>query len=102
MGRPKKKVSEVPTEQNPTTSSDQGSATRISPEFAHYGLTEESKAKMIAVRRKYSELLIFLNETVPADTRYAALAKTALEESCLWTIKNLVINSDGNVPDHQN
>lgn len=55
-------------------------------------VTEENKAKMLALKQKAQELwemLGFDEATKRMPTREAALAATALEESVMWAVKGL-------------
>lgn len=50
-------------------------------------LTDEEKAKLDAIKDAYAEVERLV-ESLPAG-RYRALAITALEESCMWAVKEL-------------
>jgi hypothetical protein len=54
-------------------------------------VSEQEKAEIEALRAKFGEIMTAL-EFVAGSARYLALARTALEESCMWAIKSVTHN----------
>lgn len=50
-------------------------------------LSSEEKAKLALLKEKYSELYQMMDEM--GGSREMSLAKTKLEESCMWAVKHL-------------
>jgi hypothetical protein len=58
---------------------------------------DEEKARMNSLRQVYAVMLEAINEYTRAGScsgRYAALARTALEESAMWGIKSIGFERD--------
>jgi hypothetical protein len=61
--------------------------------FAHHIPTEEQIERIQPVREAFAALLDVLNQHNRSGSisgRYAALARTSLEESAMWAIKSIV------------
>lgn len=54
-------------------------------------LTEEQKLRVQEMKEKYNKLWNEINDFAEAfgDSRELALAKTNLEQSCMWLVKDL-------------
>ena len=59
--------------------------TRFRPKYR--ALTDEEKALHDAIKTKATELEVLFDQVKPG--RYRALGLTALEESVMWTVKEL-------------
>lgn len=65
--------------------------------FEHRSPSEEELARIKCLREVYAVMLEALNDYTRGGSvsgRYAALARTALEESCQWAVKSVVFERD--------
>lgn len=65
--------------------------------FEYHKPNEDEIKRIEALRQIFWDTLVGINQfTAPGSVsgRYAALAKTALEESCMWATKSIVFERD--------